>query len=436
MLARDDDKVGNVVDFLKSYPVSKIKPGTTDPSLPRHNLPEIPFEKWLGSVVGDSPLEWQGGDCAEYADDDDGYCVSFLVTVSTPQWRCPSVELRFAVGKDATVYFIHDGGNVNDFGAGGSLEQLADLERIFMEVKAKTAPNRPSSLPAASLKAMTKADIIERVRALDVHRLDTSLPSERFDKWLERTARWPLQWWNGDIYERCGPNALVVRATPAGIHDPERRMPPFDIYVDIGSWERGIEGEPKLTIYFKGPSDSGASSTPVKNFPALQKKFDEWSAALLTRKPIVPVVQNMISIGRFDQVRSSPTGHCYGHSLDLWKHGERLFGLHHRHEGLCGDPPCSAIQELKFDPKTGDLEFLSSLPGEKYKFAGRIEQDKIVGVFDTESVSLKRKREYPTSQDSERNVAAWCVFWSQISRCNGVKALCNSMGVPETREVQ
>jgi len=435
VLARDDDKVGNVIDFLKSYPVSKIESGTADPSLLRHNLPEISFEKWLGSIMGDSPLEWQGGDCAEYTGDD-GYCGSFLVTVRTPQWRCPGVELRFVVGKDATVYLIHDGGNVSDFGARGSLDQLSDLERVLREVKAKAAPNRPPSLPAASLKTMTKAEIIRHVQALDVHRLDSSLPSERFDRWLGRTAHWPLQWWNGDVHERCGPNALEVHVTTAGIHDPEGREPRTYINVVLGSWERGIEGEPKLAISFKGEDGVHVQFSPVKNLSELQKKFDEWHTALLMRKPKVPVVHNMTSIGRFDQVRSSPTGHCYGHSLDFWEYGERVFGLHHRHDGLCGDPPCSAIQNLKFDPKTGELEFLSSQPGEKYKFAGKMESGKIFGVFGAEPVSLRRSREYSTSLDSERNVAAWCTFWSQVPRCSGVKELCKSMGVPEAPAVR
>jgi hypothetical protein len=436
VLARDDAKERAIIVYVQSTPASKIESG----------LPDISFEKWLSSILGGSQLEWKVYGCGE---EDDEECTYHQVSFRTPQWHCPSVEATLVVEKnseeDATpgskIYLPSSNEIVvSDFGISRSAPILSDLEKTVKEVAATAAPNRPPSLPAQSLKKMTKQDLIEYVQALNVHRLDPSLPSERFDNWLLRMSRWPLQWWQtdslNDSYARCGPKRLVVRATPAGMHDLERRMPPFDIFVDIGSWERGIEGEPVLTIYFKGPSDSVASSTPVKNLPALQKKFDEWSIALSMRKPIAPVVQDMISVGRFDQVRATPSGHCYGHSLDLWKQGERLFGLHHRHEGLCGDPPCSAIQELQFDPKTGDLEFLSSLPGHKYKFAGRIEQDKIVGVFDTEPVSLKRRREYPLSQDSERNVAAWCAFWTQISRCNGVKELCDSMGVPETREVQ
>jgi len=436
VLARDDAKEREIIAYVQSFPASRIESG----------LPDTSFEKWLRSILGGPQLEWKVYGCEE---DDDEECTHHQVSFRTPQWHCPSVEATLVVEKNAeeddtpgSKIFLQPSNDiwVSDFGISRYVPTLFDLEKTVKEVAATAAPNRPSSLPAQSLKKMTKADIIGHVQALDVHRLDSSLPSMSFKRWLENSARWPLDWLeqatSADSFVRCGPKRLNVRVYPSGMHDPEGRRPPLDISVDIGSWERGIEGEPKLWIIFGRKRTSSGFMPTVENLSALQKKLDEWRAALLTRKPIVPVVQNMISIGRFDQVRATPSGHCYGHSLDLWKHGERLFGLHHRHEGLCGDPPCSVIQELKFDPKTGDLEFLSLLPGEKYKFVGRIEQDKIVGVFDMESVSLKRKREYRTSQDSERNVAAWCVFWSQISRCNGVKALCNSMGVPETHEVQ
>lgn len=423
VLAQDDhkrkeDRTGNVIDFLKSYPVSKIDT----------NLPEIPFEKWLKSVIGDTPLEWKENGCAEH-DPDIDECISFSVTVRTPEGRCPSVELSFAVAKDVSAYFLDDGG-------------LAKLEKSLSEVKSKKATNR-----------MSGKDMIEYVRALDVHRLDPSLPSERFDKWIERNARWPVQWWDQDLYSNlylpCELKRLMVRVTPAGRHDPEARTTPFGIYVDIGTWGRGIEGEPKLvSITFLDPKHWGEytrsyqdSQTHEKNLSALQKKFDEWSAALLTRKPRLAVVKNMTTIGFFNRVKSTATGHCSGHSLDLWQYGDRTFGLHHRHDGLCGDPPCSALQELKFDPKTGDLEFLTSLRGEKYKFVGKIDQDVVVGSFSisfsdgrfssehNETVRLKRDEGRSSYPENERNVSVWCKSYTSLARCSGVNELCKSMGV-------
>src|SRR4030067_210214 len=196
--AGNNDKARNVIDILKSYTVNKIESGMVDSTrFIYRKLPEIPLENWLASITGNMPLEWEKDKCASFdsnVEDNDEHCASFLVSVRTPKWQCPEVHLRFSVETDGTAYFLNYGNEVNDFGAKGSMEQIADLEKALIDVKAKTSPNRPSSLPAASLKAMTDNDMINYVRALDVHSLDPSLSSERFDKWLVRAAHWPLQW--------------------------------------------------------------------------------------------------------------------------------------------------------------------------------------------------------------------------------------------------
>jgi hypothetical protein len=443
---------GNVIDILKSYPVSQIKSGMVDSiRFIYRELPQIPLEKWLGSITGDTPLEWEKDACAEYdsnIEDNDEHCVSFLVTVRTPQWHCPEINLDFDVGTDGSVYFLNDNSVVKDFGATGGMQQIADLERALAEVKAKTTPNRPSSLPAASLKAMTDQDFIMHVQALDVHSLDPSLPSERFDKWLERTAHWPLQWWQAselkEYHARCEPKRLKIRATPAGMYDPEHRTPPFDIYVDIGSWERGIEGEPRLSIYFKDSNDSGASSTDVNNLSALQKKLDDWNAALLTRKPIVPtpakapVVQNMTKLGYFSRIRATPGWHCYGQELSLWKYGERVFGTLYDLDGQCADShaPTYTIRNVKFDSKTGKLEFWSyGTPG--HQFVGTIDQDivigKFIGMYEEEEMKLKRSKEDSKPLlDSDKNVEVWCKDYAPKVRYiveKELEELCKSLGV-------
>jgi len=164
------------------------------------------------------------------------------------------------------VYFLNDNSIVNDFGAKEGMQEIAELKEALDKVRAKTTPNRPVSLPAASLKAMSDNDMIIHVQALDVHSLDPSLPSERLDKWLERSARWPLQWWQAsafaEYYARCEPKRIVIRITPAGMHDPENRTPPFNVYVDIGAWERGIEGEQNWQFHLKNPGILALSVPP------------------------------------------------------------------------------------------------------------------------------------------------------------------------------
>jgi hypothetical protein len=158
----------------------------------------------------------------------------------------------------------------------------------------------------------------------------------------------------------------------------------------------------------------------------------------LARKPkvIVPIVQNKTTVGHYANVTQSPSGHCDGYVLNLWKYGDHVFGLLKEYGGQCADPECGATRDVKFDPKTGNLEFWSSLYGQKYQLTGKIEQDKIIGAMNAHPVVLKQERDdlSESERDEDRNVAAWCSGWSQHPRCSGVKELCSSMGVSEARD--
>jgi hypothetical protein len=454
-LARDDDKVGkvgNVIDFLKSYPVSKIEPGVAERKFPRHNLPEIPLEKWLGSVMGDTPLEWKAGDCAAHDSDLDG-CVLFSVHVSTPKGHCPSVRLWFGIERDASVGLIYNGSAVNAFGASGSLEQLADLERILREARA--GPVRPSSLTIDRLRARKGTDIALYARGLDVHRLDPSLPSERFDKWVERIADWQFRWSTTVISHHCSSNKLDVYVLPIAVEG--KLSPPFSIVVHLGSWEEEIKGEPKLTLAFYEKYTGPSQRYETINLSTLKNKIDAWKVAPKTimalppnpvvpayiptgpaYKPKVPVVQNMVPLGVFSRTRSTPTWHCYGHVLSLWRYGERVFGTHYDIGGQCADSqePTYVIRDVKFVPKTGNLEFLSyGVPG--HKFVGKMDQDMVTGEFlgsyGEKELRLKRNKDHGGPLlDSDKNVEAWCKDYApKIRRVveGELEELCKSMGV-------
>ena len=115
------NKTKSVIDTLKAYPVNKIESGMVDSTkFVYRELPKIPLEKWLSSIMGNTPLEWKEDDCAAYdsnVDDNDKHCTSFLVTVRTPQWHCPEIYLSFSVETDGAVYFLNDNSGVSDFGA-------------------------------------------------------------------------------------------------------------------------------------------------------------------------------------------------------------------------------------------------------------------------------------------------------------------------------
>ncbi|HLD63516.1 MAG TPA: hypothetical protein VI913_01335, partial [Candidatus Peribacteraceae bacterium] len=427
-----------LIEFLKFYPANKIQPGIIN--VPLHGLPEIPLEKWLKSVTGNAPLEWTGGECASYDsnnDDNEEHCVSLLVEVNTQKDRCPSTELRFIIDQDAKVYLMYEGSEVNDFCAHGGLEQLADLEKVLGEAKAKTVPIRPSNSSIDRLRARKGADIAHFAAGLDVHRFDPALPSERFDKWLERTAGWPFQWMIYPSYfHHCSFTPLAVYVRP--VVDAERQSPPVYISMELGSWEEESKGEPKLHLYSVGtdPGSENEKLDPVENLSALKKIIDAWKAApkrispkaialkqvVPTKKPTAPVEQNMAPLGGFSRIWSTPTGHCYGHILSLWKYRERVFGTHHDIGGQCADSrePTYIIRDVNFDPQTGKIEFWSyGIPG--YKFVGKVDQNMVTGEFlgmhEEEGVKLKRSKERnKIIPDSDKNVEVWCKYYAPTIR--------------------
>lgn len=445
------DKIGNVINFLKTYPVSKILPGLTN--VPHRKLPEIPLEKWLTSLFGDTLLEWKGGDCVAYDSDvgdgeTDG-CTLFSVEVSTLKTHCPSVELRFGIDQDTTVHLMYEGSEVNDFGAHGSLEQLADLEKKLNEVKSKTVSNRPSSPNIDRLRARKGTDFALYAAGLDVSRLDPSLPSERFDKWLERISGWPFQWttmWRAapGYFHPCQFTEIEIHVFP--VIDAEGQFPPVSITMVLGSWEEEIKSEPELHLYATGTAYDRFDR--LKNLSALKNEIDAWKVAPKPKlvvqpkpvipeyKPTLPLVKNLTPLGVFSRMRTTPSWHCYGHILSLWKYGDRLFGTHHDLGGQCADSrePTYIVRDVKFDPKTGKLEFWSyGIPGNK--FVGKMKQDLVTGEFlgnfDEEKVKLKRgKDDGEPLLDS--NIEFWCKGYAPLIQNiveKELEELCKSLGV-------
>jgi hypothetical protein len=227
--------------------------------------------------------------------------------------------------------------------------------------------------------------------------------------------------------------------------------------VHLGSWEEEIKGEPKLTLAFYEKYTGPSQRYETINLSTLKNKIDAWKVAPKTimalppnpvvpayiptgpaYKPKVPVVQNMVPLGVFSRTRSTPTWHCYGHVLSLWRYGERVFGTHYDIGGQCADSqePTYVIRDVKFVPKTGNLEFLSyGVPG--HKFVGKMDQDMVTGEFlgsyGEKELRLKRNKDHGGPLlDSDKNVEAWCKDYApKIRRVveGELEELCKSMGV-------
>ena len=137
------------------------------------------------------------------------------------------------------------------------------------------------------------------------------------------------------------------------------------------------------------------------------------------------------SLGSYGDVSSQDGGqHCGGYSLALWRHGDRVLGLLDVHEGLCGDPPCSVIEDASLDAKTGRLRFRSSVNG-GLAFVGTVTREAIVGTLGGERVRLARHDDrWAADFKPNRSLRGWCDFWSGVSRCRGVRDLCASLRTP------
>lgn len=74
-----------------------------------------------------------------------------------------------------------------------------------------------------------------------------------------------------------------------------------------------------------------------------------------------PGEQSPISfIGEFSNVRHTAE-HAYGYSVQLWREGDKIFGLFTAASGLAGDVPCGLLEDVRFNPPTGAFSFTAKL---------------------------------------------------------------------------
>ena len=65
-------------------------------------------------------------------------------------------------------------------------------------------------------------------------------------------------------------------------------------------------------------------------------------------------------MGEFSNVRHTAE-HAYGYSVQLWREGDKIFGLFTAASGLAGDAPCGLLEDVRFNPDTGTLSFTAKL---------------------------------------------------------------------------
>jgi hypothetical protein len=65
-------------------------------------------------------------------------------------------------------------------------------------------------------------------------------------------------------------------------------------------------------------------------------------------------------VGEFTNMRFTGE-HQYGYAVQLWRQGDRVFGLFSAAAGLQGDTPTGMLDDIRFDPRTGALSFRAKL---------------------------------------------------------------------------
>ena len=118
-------------------------------------------------------------------------------------------------------------------------------------------------------------------------------------------------------------------------------------------------------------------------------------------------------IGRYSNWRFTEE-HQYGYKVELWSQGGLRFGTFSASNGLQGDTPIGLLEDVRFDPKSGALEFSARLTmgvvvqndgkqvpsRDRFRFHGRLSNQRLVGtVLREDALSVGRK-----SSSSERVV--------------------------------
>jgi len=69
---------------------------------------------------------------------------------------------------------------------------------------------------------------------------------------------------------------------------------------------------------------------------------------------------SIVYLGLFSNMEYTEE-HAYGSDVELWRQDDRYFGLFSHSEGLAGDTPTGTLDDLKFDPISGNLSFRAKL---------------------------------------------------------------------------
>ena len=90
------------------------------------------------------------------------------------------------------------------------------------------------------------------------------------------------------------------------------------------------------------------------------------------------------------------TEHAHGYTAQLWREQDRMFGFFLWSRGLIGDTPTGLLEDVRYDPRTGNLSFrarlttglfsnrqFSMVPSrDVLKFSGRLKGPHLTGTLE------------------------------------------------------
>ena len=92
-----------------------------------------------------------------------------------------------------------------------------------------------------------------------------------------------------------------------------------------------------------------------------------WLFGLLVGLVITPVLKSaedsarpVAVVGHFTNMTNTEE-HAHGYAVQLWRQGDGLLGLFLASEGLEGDTPAGLLEDVKFDPESGEISFRARL---------------------------------------------------------------------------
>ncbi|MBZ5695917.1 MAG: hypothetical protein LAN36_11230 [Acidobacteriia bacterium] len=129
--------------------------------------------------------------------------------------------------------------------------------------------------PSLSAKTrVTEQQVVTYAKAIDVAKLDPTLPSQRLDKWLQSgpahldTVTWELS--DCDLKPLDSPEYVAPLCAKVRI---KRGNVGGWIIITVGTFRDGISGAPRVNYVFAGPPDV-FTRTPAVPVPTSEKLSD------------------------------------------------------------------------------------------------------------------------------------------------------------------